>query len=121
MPKPKDFHAVLTQVGADRKKPRVSGARKARAAVAKVSAKPVVFSCDNPGCVVGITAKTVSFVFIGTGGAVIPLGRYSLFYRVRGNSGDEFTITAQGATMDPIVDQIPAGKKSTGGNQGIEV
>jgi hypothetical protein len=118
MAKPKDFHTVLKDVMATRR--RTAVAKKAKP-TARVSAKAVIFSCDNPGCVVGITAKTVSFVFIGTGGANIPLGSYLLFYRVRGNSGDEFTITAEGATMDPIVDHIPPGKKATGGNQQIEV
>jgi len=118
MAKPKDFHTVLRDVVARR--PRTAAAKKAKP-TAKVSAKAVIFSCDNPGCVVGITAKKVSFVFIGTGGANIPLGSYLLFYRVRGNSDDKFTITAEGATMDPIDDQIPPGKKATGGNQRIAV
>jgi hypothetical protein len=110
MAKPKDFRAALKEVSAKKTK-----------TAAKAGGKVVIFTCDNPGCVVGITAKTVSFVFIGTGGADLPLGSYLLFYRVRGNSGDAFTITAEGATMEPIVDEIPKGKKATGGNQRIEV
>jgi hypothetical protein len=120
MAKPQDFRAVLKEVAAARKGPLVATAKKSKAA-AKVSGKPVIFFCDNPGCVVGLKAKTVSIVFIGTGGANLPLGSYFLFYRVRGNSGDEFTITAEDAAMEPIVDRIPDGKKSTGGNHRIEV
>jgi hypothetical protein len=66
------------------------------------SKKAVTFSCDNTACVVRMTIRNNTFVFSGTGGTVLPEGTHDAFYAVR-PAGETFEITAQGASMDPIV------------------
>ena len=75
--------------------------------------KAVTFTCDNPACVVRMTIKTNTFVFQGTGGTLLSPGAHDIFYAVK-PKGEEFTITAKGGAMDPIVN-------STSGIAEVEV
>lgn len=85
----------------------VADAFKTAASPAVTAGKPVSFTCDNFGCLVGITSGNIHFVFSGTGGANFPVGVSRIFYAVQGPPNQAFSIAVQGSTLDfPIADQL---------------
>src|SRR6266851_1346467 len=62
----------------------------------------VTFSCSSPACLVTIQVGLLHATFVSTGHMVLPVGTHVLTYQVRGPQGTAFTITAAGATMQPI-------------------
>ena len=68
----------------------------------------VTFNCSNPNCIVGITAAHVDIAFRNSETVDLPIGSYSLFYRVQG--AGQFAVTATGAQLShPIAGTAPDG------------
>jgi hypothetical protein len=101
----RDAHAMLTRLRED-SVAAFAATSTSTGPVAAADMAPVTFTCSNPGCIVGITVGTINIVFVGTGGAHLPVGASLMFWRVQGSGALAITATG-GSLSSPISSTAP--------------